>query len=135
MRRNLSLFIGYLAIFLLSACGAIRELKVGDAVWAQWTPGLWYHGRIEAECERGFKIRFDAQDEKCCVPQEVAKDVTPTRTALQSGMQVLAPNADGTYTRAQVLAEDGWKFAVQFSDGGKSEFSLKDLRLPFSGPR
>ncbi|MFO1464112.1 MAG: hypothetical protein U1F66_10075 [bacterium] len=132
MKKILSIFISYLAIGAGWACQPIQDLKVGDAVWAQWTPQLWYHGRIEAECGRGFKIRFDAQDEKCSPVEEIAKDITPTRTGVQAGMAVLAPQGDGSYVRAQVLEERGWKYAVRYKDGSTGEFSLKELRVPHS---
>lgn len=132
MRRIIYLFFMYLTICSTSACGRIEPLKVGDAVWAQWTPQLWYRGRIEAPCERGFKIRFDAQDEKCSPPAELAKDITPTRATLDPGMVVLAPGGSDAYRRAKVIAESGWKYEVEFEDGSRGSFSLKELRLPFA---
>lgn len=131
MKRIILLFFSYLAVLTPLACTRIEPLKVGDAVWAQWTPQLWYRGRIEAACERGFKIRFDAQDEKCSPPTELAKDITPTRTPPDVGMAVLAPGGGDTYRRAKVLAKSGWKYEVEFEDGSRGSFTLKELRLPF----
>jgi len=130
MLRKLLLF-SYLAIFIGFGCARIEPLKPGDAVWAEWTPELWYHGHIESTCERGFKIRFDAQDEKCSPPEELAKDITPTRMAMNSGMPVLVPSPEGFYRRAKVLEEKGWKYQVEFLDGLRGEFPIKELRLPF----
>lgn len=135
MRLIKFMFFNYLALCCFSACGKIPPLKIGDAVWAQWTSSLWYHGRIEASCERGFKIRFDAQDEKCSSPNEIAKDITPTRQALASGMSVLAPGEGDAYVKAKIIQESGWKYEVEFEGGTRGSFSLKDLRLPYSESR
>lgn len=134
MYKKLLLF-SCLAVYLGFGCARIEPLKPGDAVWAQWTPELWYHGRIESTCERGFKIRFDAQDEKCSPPEELAKDITPTRLAMNSGTRVLAPSPEGYYRRAVVLDEKGWKYEVEFVDGARGEFQIKELRVPFVSPR
>ena len=135
MNKIISLFFIYLTLSVPTGCVPIEELKAGDAVWAQWTPGLWYHGRIEAKCEGGFKIRFDAQDEKCNPSEQVAKDITPTRLTLQPGMALLAPRGQGTYGTAEFLQKKGWNVLVRFEDGSSGEFSLQELRRPFQARR
>lgn len=113
----------------MAACFSPTELRPGDAVWIQWTPQIWYHGRIESPCEGGFKVRFDDQDEKCSPPQSLAKDVSPTRVALEPGMRVLAQKEPRIYAPARILEKNGLDFRVQFDDGQATLAPLRLLRL------
>ncbi|HEX5035082.1 MAG TPA: hypothetical protein VFW62_11430, partial [bacterium] len=59
-------------------------------------------------------------------PELLAKDVSPTRVALEPGMRVLAQKEPRIYAPARVLEKNGLDFRVQFDDG---EVSLAPLRL------
>ena len=115
--------------FLALACFRAGELRPGDAVWIQWVPGIWYHGRIEAPCAGGFKVRFDDQDEKCSPPEALAKDISPTRVALEPGMEVLAQKEARIYSPAKILEKKGLNYRVEFGDGEVTEAPLRLLRL------
>lgn len=129
MKKNASLL---LAILALAACIRSGDLRPGDAVWIQWTPQVWYHGRIERECEGGFKVRFDDQDEKCSPPSQLSKDISPTRVNLEPGMRVLAQKDPRIYAPAKILEKTALHYRVQFDDGQISEAPLRLLRL-YSG--
>ena len=118
-----------LATFLLFACIGSSRLRPGDAVWVQWTPQIWYHGRIETTCEGGFKVRFDDQDEKCSPPELLAKDISPTRVTLEPGMRVLAQRDPRSYAPAKILEKNGLSFRVEFDDGQVTDAPLRLLRI------
>lgn len=128
MKRSL-LILGFLACL---ACGSATKLRPGDAVWIQWTPQIWYHGRIESRCEGGFKVRFDDQDEKCASPSMLAKDISPTRVHLEVGMAVLAQKEPRIYVPAKILEKNGLNYRIQFEDGQIIETPLRLLRLAHS---
>ncbi len=113
-------------------CGSPTQLRPGDAVWIQWTPQIWYHGRIESPCQGGFKVRFDDQDEKCSPPDLLAKDVSPTRVALEPEMRVLAQKEPRVYAPAKVLEKNGLHYRVEFEDGQIAEAPLRLLRISAS---
>jgi len=123
--KRLLLIFGILA---LSGCFSNR-LRPGDAVWIQWTPQIWYHGRIESLCEGGFKVRFDDQDEKCSPASMLSKDISPTRVRLEAGMAVLAPKEPRIYVPAKILERRGLNFRVQLEDGQVIDAPLRLLRL------
>ena len=122
-------FLSFLWIFFPMACGPSNKLRAGDAVWIQWTPQIWYRGRIETTCDGGFKVRFDDQDEKCSPPQFLAKDISPTRINLESGMRVLAQKESRIYAPAKILEKKGLDYRVEFEDGQIIEVPLRLLRL------
>ena len=121
----------YLAVcLLLAACARTEGLKVGDAVWAEWTPNLWYHGALDSICDRGFKVRFDDQDEKCNSPEQILRDFAPAQQEVRVGMTLLAKSADGPCYMGQVEALRGLRYLIRYYNGQEAELSVDDLRLP-----
>lgn len=123
-------FFIFACLWAFLSCTRLETLQPGDAVWVQWTPEIWYHGRIEAACERGFKVRLDDQDEKCSPLTELAKDITPTRSKIQAQTNLLCRKGDGQYYPCLLLHRDGLHFKVRFSDQNEARLPLNDLRIP-----
>ena len=102
--------------------------KVGDVVWAQWTPNSYYHGKIDKACDAGLHVAFDDGDQDCIPAGLIAVDRAPRDADVKAGTRVLAM-WNGKLYPATVSEATGGTFKVQFDDGATSSVKAADLRL------
>jgi hypothetical protein len=75
----------------LIACRALTEAlpQVDAAVWGQWRPNNWYHGRVVRCCPIGYEIQFDDGDAIALPAELLAIDQPPLPAALAVGTRVV----------------------------------------------
>lgn len=128
-RRRTAFVLVSAAMPVLMSCGTWSVL-VREQVWAEWVPPLWYRGKIEGRCERGLRVRFEQQDEKCNSMEQMAEDFAPRREDVKVGAQVLVPGEEASERlEARVKEIRAQTYRVRLSDGSEQEHILKDLRL------
>jgi hypothetical protein len=104
-------------------------LQPGMAVYAEWTPNSWYHGKIQTISEKGAFVLFDDGDKKECAPSQVAADRIPAAGEIALGSKVLAQWSDGRFYPGTIAAISAGTYQVNFDDGDKGQASIGQLRL------
>ncbi|TAL34476.1 MAG: DUF4537 domain-containing protein [Spirochaetes bacterium] len=130
--KNKSLLLFVMIFFTASILNvALSQTKVstGDAVFAEWTPNSWYHGKAGIACAQGLTINFDDGDVKCCTTAQIVADVVPAASALKVGTKVLALWGNGKYYPGTVSAIAGNDYSINFDDGDKGKASLDHIRV------
>jgi hypothetical protein len=117
------------AMFLSVSWASAEAPKVGDAVWAQWKPNQWYHGKIEKKTEWGFHIKFDDGDESDVAASQIAADTAPTKDAIKPGMRVIVPIQDSICQFATVVKVADDKVDCKLEDLSDTSIELKDVRV------
>lgn len=123
----LVVLIAAVAFFFFAGKG--QSFKVGDQVYAEWTPTVWYPGKIDKTCEKGFHVAFNDGDEKCASAQELIADVTPKASDVKVGTRVIAQWANGPFYTASVTAISGDQYSIVYSDKTPGVKTLNELRL------
>jgi len=127
------LLISASALVLLFAvqvlAGGGGGFKIGDAVYAEWTPNGWYHGKIDKICSAGWHIQFDDGDQKCCTLSQIVKDVVPPKSKVKVGSKVLAQWSNGRFYPGKVKAIAGNVYTIAFNDGDTGTATLAQIRL------
>lgn len=121
-----------LSVLLLVSIGYAAgggNFKPGEAVYAEWTPNGWYHGKIDKQCEVGWHIAFDDGDRKCCTPAQIVKDVVPDASKVKVGSKVLAQWQNNRFYPGKVSAISGGVYSISFDDGDKGTAKLSQIRL------
>ena len=119
-------------VWLLLVAGvalAATNFAVGQAVYAEWTPNGWYHGKIDVSCATGWHIAFDDGDQKCCTPQQIVLDVVPKPAAVKVGAKVLAQWTNQRFYPGKVSAINGDNYSITFDDGDKGTVKIAQIRL------
>lgn len=118
-----------LVALLISFAHAGEEITVGEAVYAEWVPNGWYHGKIAKSCEAGWYIAFDDGDRKCCTKKQIVKDIVPKASKVKAGVKVLAQWGDKKFYPGTVAVVGDGDFAINFDDGDKGKVKLAQIRL------
>ena len=126
LRHLLSLVIVAAAAGMLYA----QLFTAGSAVWAEWTPNNWYHGKVGAPCEAGYTINFDDGDVKCCARAVIATDTPPPAGLVKTGTRVVAEWTNGRYYPGRITSVDGETYHVNFDDGDQRDVGLHQIRIP-----
>ncbi len=126
------------AVAFLSSMGAMAgaqaKLALGTAVWAEWSGGGWYHGKVKGDCSGGYQILFDDGDQSCCTLEQIALDVPPATAALKVGVRVLAKWSDGKYYAGKISGIKGSSFSISYDDGDSGTVSASDIRIISAAP-
>jgi DUF971 family protein len=120
-----------LSALVLSCMPAAGEApKAGDAVWAQWRPNAWYHGKATKAADVGLHIDFDDGDKADVPVSLVALDRAPKKNEVKIGTRTLALWTDGNYYPGTVteIAAKG-ECQIQFDDGATLAVARGDLRV------
>lgn len=128
MRGRLARRGGLVVLLLVLASFPASAANPGEAVWAQWKPNAWYHGKAQGACALGLQIAFDDGDSLCVHPSLVAADKAPAE-GVAVGTRALAKWTDGKPYPATVAAVDGATCDVRFDDGTSGTSAAGDLRL------
>jgi len=106
-----------------------KEATVGSAVWAQWTPNGWYHGKADKTCPVGLHVAYDDGDQADRPYALVAVDRAPRKGDVNVGTHLLAMWTDGRVYPGTVtqIADD--KYDIQYDDGDTRTVGREDLRL------
>lgn len=99
------------------------------AVWALWSKGKWYRGRINGVCSKGQQVLFDDGDQKCCSKKEIVPDEPPAAGAVKTGVRVMAQYSDGKFYPGKVSGVTGSTYQIRFDDGDSGTVALQQLRL------
>jgi hypothetical protein len=104
--------------------------KVGDVVWAEWVPNMWYHGKI-GKIEGGkYHIDFDDGDKKAVEINKIAPDRAPAATDVKVGTPVLAKFRNLAFFPGKISqVMQGGQYGIQFDDGDTDVVPLVNLRL------
>lgn len=121
-------FIIAMVLMGFAGMATAGEAKVGDKVWAQWTPNSWYHGTVDKTCEWGLHVKFDDGDQGCFHLSLIAKEVPMPATAVKVGARVLAKWSNGRLYPATITgAVQGAQVPVFFDDRTPFTTTVKDL--------
>lgn len=131
MKRNLWIAAAVLVLLVVSPALAAggEGFTPGQAVYAEWTPNGWYHGKITQTCDAGWHILFDDGDQKCCAPAQIVKDVVPNASKVKVGSNVLALWSNGKFYPGKVTAIAAGVYSIAFADGDKGTANLSQIRL------
>src|SRR5437764_40972 len=114
-----------LVVLLFPSIAAADVPKVGDKVWAMWTPEEpWYQGKAAKACAIGLHVVFDDGDKADRPVTLIAVDRAPKKKQVKTGTRVLALWTDerlypGTVTK---IGKD--TFDIQFDDGSNRAVGL-----------
>lgn len=123
----LVLLVAGAAFFMFSGKG--QSFKIGDQVFAEWTPKVWYSGKIDAKCDKGFHVAYKDGDQKCVSTQELIADNVPTADEVKVGTNIIAQWANGPYYNASVTAISGNQYSILYSDKTSGTKTLAEMRV------
>ncbi len=123
----LVLLVAGAAFFVFTSKG--QSFKVGDQVFAEWTPKVWYPGKIDKTCDKGFNVAYKDGDQRCVSAQELIADVVPTANQVKVGTNVIAQWANGPYYNASVTAVNGTQYSIVYSDSTPGTKTLAEMRI------
>jgi len=130
MNRSQWLVVVVLSLLVVSvAWAAGGPPKVGQVVYAEWTPNGWYHGKITKTCEAGWHVLFDDGDQKCCTAAQIVKDIVPKPAKVKVGSKVLAVWSNGKFYPGKVSAISAGVYSIAFDDGDNGTANLSQIRL------
>ncbi|MBI9103273.1 MAG: hypothetical protein JEY99_12725 [Spirochaetales bacterium] len=129
MKKTLLVVI-CLILFSVFVVSAEARLSEGTTVFAEWSSGSWYHGRVAGRCGAGYTILYDDGDSKCCSRAEIVLDVIPNDSQLRHGVKVLAlwPGNERYYP-GTLGALRGGKYEISYDDGDRGECTISQIRL------
>lgn len=128
--RFILMFLLLITFAVLTGIATAQSKFTPDTVvYAEWVKNGWYHGKIGAECEKGFTINFDDGDVKCCTEKEIVADVVPDSAAVKQGSRVLAQWSDGKFYPGTVSGIESGEYSINFDDGDKGKVTIDKLRL------
>ncbi len=105
------------------------DIKIGDVVWAQWKPNVWYHGKVAKVHPIGFHVTFDDGDRMDLPASLIVSDRIVAAEQLKKGIRVLARWNDGKYYPGTVTGSKGRKYDIRFDDGDGKAVDLNNIRL------
>ena len=128
----------FLAVAVLACMGSMAaaqaKLANDTVVWAEWSGGGWYHGKVKGVCSGGYQILFDDGDQSCCSPEQMALDVQPATAVLKAGIRVLAKWSDGKYYPGKISGTKGSLFNIAYDDGDTASVGASDIRIITATP-
>ncbi|MFA7277826.1 MAG: hypothetical protein WC101_02445, partial [Candidatus Gracilibacteria bacterium] len=108
-----------LALLVTAATYLFFERKggfsVGDQVYGEWTTKVWYPGKINKTCEKGFNILYNDGDEKCLSKEELITDAAPENNVIKIGSKVIAQYMSGPFYEATVVGVQGDRCQVAYA--------------------
>jgi hypothetical protein len=118
-----------LALVMFAGSVQAAEPAKGDAIWAQWKPNAWFHGKVADKCDYGYIVNFDDGDVGCVPKLLMAKDKPMAASRIVPGTRVLAKWSDGNLYPATVSGKpDGGKVKVFFDDRTPFVSTVASLR-------
>lgn len=131
-----SMLIAVVILALLIAAAAYLFFErrggfsVGDQVYGEWTTKVWYPGKINKTCEKGFNIIYNDGDEKCLSKEELIMDTIPGSAEIKAGNKVIAQYMNGPFYEATVIGihEDRCQVAYAF-DKQVATKKLSEVRI------
>ena len=128
--RLISMLLMFISVAVFTGIASAQtKYKADTVVYAEWVKNGWYHGKIGAECEKGFTINFDDGDVKCCTEKEIVADVVPGAAEVKTGSKVLAQWSDGKFYPGKVAKIEGDNYSINFDDGDKGNVTIDKIRL------
>jgi hypothetical protein len=114
--------------FLAGPAAAAEPPKVGDAVWAQWRPNNWQHGKADKATAVGLHVTFDDGNEADLPAGLIAVDRAPKKADVPAGARVVALWTDDRWYPGTVGQVAGGKYSIRFDDGDERDVELAEVR-------
>ncbi len=136
-RKAASMYIAMGVLVLIVAAASCilfanmdrQALKIGDLVLAEWSPKIWYPGKIESVCEKGFNVHYDDGDKRCLSSDAIIHNKVPSNKKIKVGTHILAQWSKGPFYEGVITGVIGGQYSVQYYDRTSANHYLSELRL------